>query len=283
MQRFTGNGTTVALRDVGTGPPIVMLHNGGTSSTIWRHQIVDLSEDHRVLAVDLPGFGDSPRPKVAATLDSMLAMLGELLEQHGRPRCLLVGNCMGANLSLRLARSRTDLVRGVLAMNPLTEATFRGGRLGPLHAMAGVAPAPTRFMRSVARRAPIGTPAAVATVRFQLGHKGAGQGLQRDPELLACQKRADQLPALVDVLDDMDAYGRLDRDPDQATVPTWILWGAENRVLSRDAAPDLPRLVHADRVEVLQGCGHLPMLEDPRAVNAVIRELDVVTTAEVGS
>lgn len=277
MDRFTSSGTTVALRDVGEGPTVVMLHNGGTSSAIWREQVEDLATDHRVLAVDLPGFGASPRPDVAPTLESMVALLADLVETHGSPPSLLVGNCMGANLSLRLARSHPDLVRGILAINPLTEATFRAGRIGFLHGMDRVAPGATRVLRSLARRVPVVTPAAVASLRFQLGPKGARSRLHHDPELLACQRRAEQMPALIDVLDDMTAYGRLDRDPADVLVPTWVLWGAENRVLSRGAAADLERLVRPSRVEVLAGCGHLPMLEDPQRVTGIIRELDRLT------
>ena len=155
MERFTSNAMTVALRDVGSGPTVLMLHNGGTSSTIWRNQIDDLSRDHRVLAVDLPGFGDSPRPQVPPTLDSMIGLLVDLLDQHGEGPSLLVGNCMGANLSLRIARARPDLVRGVLAVNPLTEATFRSGGIGFTHSMSRVAPAPARLVRSLSRRVPV--------------------------------------------------------------------------------------------------------------------------------
>lgn len=281
MERFTSNAMTVALRDVGSGPTVLMLHNGGTSSTIWRNQIDDLSRDHRVLAVDLPGFGDSPRPQVPPTLDSMIGLLVDLLDQHGEGPSLLVGNCMGANLSLRIARARPDLVRGVLAVNPLTEATFRSGGIGFTHSMSRVAPAPARLVRSLSRRVPVLNPTAVATLRFQLGRKGARMGLHRDPELLACQRRADQMPALVDVLDDMSSYGSLDRDPSDITVPVWIMWGAENKVLDRDAGADLQRLVKPSRVEVVDECGHLPMLEDPEKVTAVIRELDALTGAEV--
>ena len=58
MQTFTHDRLTVALQDVGEGPGVVFIHNGGTSSTIWRHQVADLSADHRVIALDLPARRD---------------------------------------------------------------------------------------------------------------------------------------------------------------------------------------------------------------------------------
>ena len=68
MKTFTHDGLAIAYRDAGAGPAIVMLHNGGTSSSIWRHQVDALADRHRVVAVDLPGFGASSRqgPNVAS-------------------------------------------------------------------------------------------------------------------------------------------------------------------------------------------------------------------------
>lgn len=279
MKRFTHDGLTVAYRDAGTGPAIVMLHNGGTSSSIWRHQIDALSDRHRVVAVDLPGFGASPRPTVAPRLDQMVDVVDALIEAEGLAPALLVGNCMGTNIAAGLARRNPDAVTAILAVNPLTEASFSAGRIGLLHRMERFAAAPTHALRSLSRRFRPPRPVASASLRFQLGDKGVARGVHHDPELVACQVRADQLPALVDVLDDMAAYGDLDREGVPADIPVWIVWGAQNRVLSRDRARHLDDVMHAQRVEVLDGCGHLPMLEDPDLVTGLIEELLARTAA----
>ncbi|NLA34772.1 MAG: alpha/beta hydrolase, partial [Actinobacteria bacterium] len=80
------------------------------------------------------------------------------------------------------------------------------------------------------------------------------------------------LPALIDVLDDMTSYGELDRAPGRSGVPTRIVWGAQNHVLSRRKATHLAATLAADRVEVIGGCGHLPMLEEPETVTSIIEE-----------
>lgn len=273
MRTFTHDGLTVAYRDEGHGPAIVMLHNGGTSSCIWRHQIDALSDRHRVVAVDLPGFGASPRPAEPARLGDLVELVAELVRSEGLAPAVFVGNCMGTNVAATLARSAPELVTAVLAVNPLTEASFSAGRLGLLHRMERVAAAPTHLLRSLSRRVRAPRPVGVATLRFQLGDKGVARGVHRDPELLACQLRPDQVPALVDVLDDMAAYGELDVQGVPAGTPVWVVWGAQNRVLSRRRAAHLGRVLHAERVEVLEGCGHLPMLEDPGAVTSLVEDL----------
>ncbi len=79
------------------------------------------------------------------------------------------------------------------------------------------------------------------------------------------------MPALIDVLDDMGAYGELDR-LDGLDVPTTMIWGAANRVLSPKVGAALAERLGVDRSVVLDGCGHLAMLEEPDAVTALVVE-----------
>ncbi|MCC6225024.1 MAG: alpha/beta fold hydrolase [Microthrixaceae bacterium] len=273
MHRFTHGRLSVAYRESGSGPAILMLHNGGTSSTIWRNQLDALSDRRHAVALDLPGFGESPRVTPPPDLREMVELVAAFIEAHGLAPVMLVGNCMGSNIAAGVATADPDRVAAMLLVNPLTEATFSSGGLGVFHRMGKVAARPTRLLRSAVRRLPMVRPAAVEAVRFQLGDRGRAADLHHDPELVACATRADQLPALIDVLDDMGAYGTRDIEEVPPGVPTRIVWGAQNRVLSRRKGTHLGQLVHAERTDVLAGCGHLPMLEDPEALTALIVEL----------
>lgn len=279
MQTFAFGRITVAYRDRGSGPIIVFLHNGGTSSVIWREQVAAFAPTHRVIAVDLPGFGESPLPEPAASLGEMVDLVAALIEHTGQAPAVLVGNCMGSNIAVQTARRHPDLVSSVLAVNPLTEESFSGGGLGLTHRMRKLGAGPTRALRGLSRRVPIPGFITPLVLRFQLGPKGVEKDLHHDDELVACQVRADQMPALVDVLDDMDAYGDLDTAEAEDTVPIWVAWGARNRVLSAEKAPGLEDRLHARRVTRIDGTGHLPMLEDPEAVTGLIGDL-ITQTAD---
>jgi pimeloyl-ACP methyl ester carboxylesterase len=196
-----------------------------------------------------------------------------LLDGLGVHDAVVVGNCMGSAIACGLADARPDLVRGLVLVNPLTEGTFSAGWLAPLHRMAAIAPGSTDAVRRASRRVVLPKAAAVASVRFQLGPKGVAAGVHHDPELVAGARRRRQVPALVDVLDDLAAYGRLDRRDRGLDVPAVVVWGERNRVLSPRAGLALDdRLGVSERV-VLAGCGHLPMLEDPDAVTAIVRRV----------
>jgi pimeloyl-ACP methyl ester carboxylesterase len=113
-----------------------------------------------------PGRGHRPAGQVA--------LLEALIDHLGLAPVLLVGNCMGSNSAAGIAARRAGDVAGLVLVNPLTEATFWAGRLGPLHGMARLAPGPTRAARRVARRIVPPGPAARAAVHFQVGRKGRG-------------------------------------------------------------------------------------------------------------
>lgn len=274
MERFEHNGVEMAYESQGTGPVLVMVHNGGASSAIWRHQVAALSASHRTVAVDLPGFGRSPRPhgEVQVDLQAQVDLVDALIDHLGLPPVLLVGNCMGSNIAAGVAARRPSDVAGLVLVNPLTEATFSAGRLGRLHTMARWAPAPTRTIRRQARRVALPRVAARMAVRFQVGRKGVDRGVHRDPVLIAGYQRSDQLPALIDVLDDMASYGALDAGPIAGSPPVCTVWGARNRVLSSRAGRVLNQRLEPERAVVLEGCGHFPMLEDPDAVTAIVAD-----------
>jgi pimeloyl-ACP methyl ester carboxylesterase len=84
-------------------PPVVLLHGLGATSASFLPTIRDLSADHRVIALDLPGFGESGKPlrplRPAFFARHVVAMLDELRIRHAH----LVGNSMGGRVALEVA------------------------------------------------------------------------------------------------------------------------------------------------------------------------------------
>jgi len=94
--------------DVGTGPPVVLLHGFPDSRFLWRHQVPALAEaGFRVVAPDLRGLGEAPRPTAvrAYRLPLLVADVLGLLDRLGLGRVHLVGHDWGAALSWRIAGS----------------------------------------------------------------------------------------------------------------------------------------------------------------------------------
>lgn len=270
LDRFRHGEVEVAVRRAGdTGPSVVLLHNGGTSHTIWRHQIRDLATDHRVVAVDLPGFGASPRPARPLDLADLTGLIAALIDHDELTPVTLVGNCMGGAIVSHVAAQRPADVRALVLVNPLTADTFRAGGLGLLTAGGERGATLMAPLRDVARRVRIPRKLASAVLRYQLGPAGVRAGVHHDPTLTSCVTRSEQIPALTDVLEDLNSSYHIVRGADGP--PLMTIWGARNRVLSPRAGAQLDEQLRPERRVLVRDTGHLPMIERPDQVTGAIR------------
>ncbi len=103
----------------GSGEPLVLLHGLGESHVGWRPVIERLATAFEVIAVDLPGFGQSPmlEPGVAPHAVNLAAAVDATLEQLGIDRYHVAGYSLGAKVAIQLA-AENRRVRSVLAISP---------------------------------------------------------------------------------------------------------------------------------------------------------------------
>lgn len=272
---FEHGGQTLHYVRSGEGPPVILLHNGGTSHAIW-DELTPRIQGHECFAFDLLGFGDSAKPGRGYELSAHVERLGAFIDAKGLAPVHLVGNCMGSAISLRFAMERPRDVRSLVLFNTLTLGTFKRGLYGPFVPLPAKAPGVVRFMSGLA----LGKGLGRFGVRTQLGRHGKARGLDRRPELREAYASSDQSRSLLEVLGDLTNYGVLDTfRPPGNFPPIFTLWGEENRVLpSRDGRAFVEGL-QPKRQEWLEGCGHLPMLERPEEVAAMVN--DFLASAEV--
>jgi pimeloyl-ACP methyl ester carboxylesterase len=120
------------------GRPLLLLHGGGVAGWMWDPLRAHLGEGYRIIVPDLPGHGrsaDEDYTSHAATIDA----LTPLLEEQGRP-ATVVGFSLGAQLAVRIASRRPDLVaRVVVISGQALPMPATGATLVLLRATAGLA------------------------------------------------------------------------------------------------------------------------------------------------
>jgi pimeloyl-ACP methyl ester carboxylesterase len=117
------NGQTLHYVDSGSGPPIVMIHGlGGQLRNFGRAMVDDLARDYRVIRVDRPGSGYSPRAAgTSARLRVQAETIAEFIRILKLDRPLVVGHSLGGALALSLALNHPDVVGGLALVAPLTQ------------------------------------------------------------------------------------------------------------------------------------------------------------------
>lgn len=259
------SGGTVAYVRRGAGDPIVFLHNGGSTHRIWTPQLEHFAATHDVIGADLLGFGESRLADGAPqSLDSHVDALDALIEQLGLDGVTVVGNCMGSATSLAYAQRRPERVRGVFALNVLTDATIGPGVFG------GLARVGARWPRAaeLIGRTPLPAPLRKLVVRAQLADGGAA------PEIVAelSDRWRDRrnLANLAAVTPHMGSY---DGRRPTGGPPVHVAWGARNLVLPLRAGRKLMQTLRPDRFTVVEGAGHLAMLDKPAEITRLIEDL----------
>jgi len=247
----------------GSGPHLVLLHGLGHRRQGWT-AVLDLLTPHReVIAIDLPGHGESPplRPNGEEPIRAMGIEIAGLLGELGLDRPHLAGNSLGGALALGLAAE--GLGASVTALSPAgfsehryqvayAHAVFSAARLGSL----AIAPA----IPALSRR-PTGRGVLYGTMVSRPGRISPEQAIGDVANF------AKSAPVMRLVFADPPAF----TSPVEG-VPVTIAWGTRDRILPpSNAAVARERIPHARFVD-LPGCGHVPMTDDPELVARVLLE-----------
>src|SRR3989442_15747988 len=100
----TIGGVGINYIDRGSGPAVVLIHGFGAHTFSFRYLIPDLAKDHRVVALDLKGFGYSERPKKSDySLSAQARLVVRLMDTLGIESAALVGHSMGGEVAMRVA------------------------------------------------------------------------------------------------------------------------------------------------------------------------------------
>lgn len=107
----------MAWREAGRGPPVLLIHGVGLNADAWEPQIAALSPRRRVIAVDLPGHGESDMLPEGATLDDFTAAVAVLITGLGISPLPVVGHSFGAMIAISLALGFRQKITALVALN----------------------------------------------------------------------------------------------------------------------------------------------------------------------
>jgi pimeloyl-ACP methyl ester carboxylesterase len=257
----------VNVVELGSGPPLVFVHGLSGSWQNWLEQLPAFARDHRVIAMDLPGFGESEMPAEKISIAGYARWLDALLDELGVGVTAVVGNSMGGFIGAELAIQFPPRVERLVLVSAagLTVEHQRHDR--------ALAVLRTLDKRLAAYAGWVGTRSDVLMRRRRMRRAVFGI-FAHEPEslpapLLAEQVRGSGKPGFVDALDAITDYPIRDR-LSEIGCPTLIVWGTEDRLVPVRDADDFERLIPNSRKVVWPETGHVAMLERPAAFNRLV-------------
>ena len=260
-------GRRVNVIELGSGPPVVFIHGLSGSWQNFLEQLPVFAREHRVIAFDLPGFGESDMPDARITIRGYGEWVAALLDELGVGTAAVVGNSMGGFIGIELAIRFPQRVERLVLVSAagLSIEYLRNERaLAVLNAFDNRLAAYTGWLATksdaLARR-----PRARQMI---FGIVAAHPDRLPGP-LVAEQVRGSGKPGFIPALDALTDYPIRDRLGEIA-CPVLIVWGAEDKLVPARDADEFARLIPNSRKVVWQDTGHVAMLERPAAFNRLL-------------
>jgi len=270
-------GMQVHVRDQGPRDdpePIILLHGTSASLHTWEGWIRELKQQHRVITLDLPGFGlTGPFPDNDYHLPHYVAFMSAVLDHFGIQRCVLGGNSFGGRVAWETALAEPLRVQRLILVDA---AGYRyksasmpiGFRLAQIPVLGAVIdhilPRP---MVEASLHDVYGDPAKVTPAL-----------VDRYFELTL---RAGNRHALVERF----RQNEEGRDQDRIASlkqPTLILWGEKDHLIPEASAERFHQDIQSSELVIMPGLGHVPHDEDPVATVKVVETFLARTQAAAG-
>jgi pimeloyl-ACP methyl ester carboxylesterase len=250
--------------------PLVFVHGLSGSWVNWLEQLPVLAAEHRVLTLDLPGFGHSPMPRERISIQGYARILDALLQQLGIEAATVVGNSMGGFIGAELAISFPQRVERLVLVSAAGLSTYNEPRttraMPALQRADRVLAASAAWFASrsdaVTRRPRL----REAVMKIAAHHPGRLPG-----PLVAEQVRGAGKPGFIQALQSILEYDVRERLPEIA-CPTLIVWGEKDLLIGVRDSEEFERLIPNARRVVYPDTGHTAMLERPAAFNALLAE-----------
>jgi pimeloyl-ACP methyl ester carboxylesterase len=268
----------------GQGPPMVLVHGLGGSHVNWMLLGPILSERARVLAPDMAGFGRTPPAGRGSDVGANARLLGELVREEIGGPAILVGNSMGALISLLLASARPDLVAGLIMVGPAVPVAPGVPRDRQVMLAFSAYMTPGVGELFVRRRKAVLGPEGLVDETFRLccvdPSRVPDEVIEAHVDMVRARTRMPWADASVlrgarsllrEILRRRRFLARLAR----VEVPGLILQGEHDRFITSAAARLVAKARPAWTYRELDGLGHTPHLEDPeRTAKEIFTWLD---------
>jgi pimeloyl-ACP methyl ester carboxylesterase len=236
-------------------PPILLLHDEGSSLQTWQHWSDSLSGKYRVISIDLPGFGlTGPNPRGSYSAFMYASFLEQFTDTLHLGKFTLAGVGLGAQIAWFYAAEHPDRLQKLILLNA-----------------PGYNKEPNNFFTLMARTPVVNRAMWSVTPRFIFNIYLEGvyaddrlvtdSLVQRHFDLALRPGNRKAFTDRVSVRDNRPPVDFVER----ITTPTLILWGAEDALISPQHAYDFHRRIKGALLKIYQNTGHWPQEENATA------------------
>lgn len=250
---------TIHSIERGEGTPLVLLHGFPFDHALWREQLHGLEgAGVRIIAPDLPGFGRSPAlPGDEASMDAYADAIADWAQGEGLEKFTLAGHSMGGYVAFAFVRRHAEMLSGLVLVctRPGPDSdTAKEGRY--------------KLIAEVRERGPQAVVDGMLPKLFAPGTAENNPDLVDETRQMMLRQSKEGITAALAAM-----ANRPDSTPDleNIQVPTLIITGTEDAIIPAPEAEGMLSRIKGSKHVPIEGTGHLPMLEQPKAFNEALK------------
>ncbi|HXG06618.1 MAG TPA: alpha/beta fold hydrolase [Nitrososphaera sp.] len=246
----------VRYADLGSGAPVLLIHGLGGSIESWTNNIDELARTMRVIAIDLPGFGQSDKPKISYTVKFYRDFLVDFIDQIQIDKISVVGSSLGGHIAAEIAISHPELVEKLVLACPAgaLPRSYRGS------------PALRRYVKVLESR----TVQEVKKVLHTADNKAVDDSYART--VLEKVSAPGSKHAFLSALRGSTRAPRLTiRRLNRIKASTLLLWGKDDIMIPVRFAEPFVKMRNC-RIVLLENCGHRPHAERSELFNRMVAD-----------
>ncbi len=252
----------------GKGAPVLLIHGFGASTFTWRHIVPELAQTHRVIAVDLKGFGQSDKPfDERYSVFDQAELIAQLIEDKDLRDLTIVGHSFGGGVALGLALKANERLGGRISRLVLLDSIAFPQQIPVFFRLLDVPLVSQVGVRMV-------PPSVQTRVALQISYFDDSKIDEEEVEIYAAPlKTAAGKHAIIHsarqiVPEDIEELSELYKT---ITLPTLILWCDHDRIVPLDVGLKLRRTLPNSTLRLVEGCGHMPQEEQPQATLELLK------------
>jgi pimeloyl-ACP methyl ester carboxylesterase len=230
---------------------IVLVHGLGTSSSTWMRMLPHLRDSHRIVALDLPGFGFSTVISESGfcTLSEHVTALSELVAAAAETPVILVGQSLGGWICCRYAAQSPERVEHLVLIDTAGISYPGVEHLRDLFTLTSVNDT-RRLLNALWYHYPWYFRPFTVSIYRELG-----------------ARRMNEL------VDSIEASDFLNEEFPRLTMPVSVIWGKQDAALSLKSVDVLKERIQHSTLDLIDQCGHVPQLERPEKLAAILNRV----------
>jgi pimeloyl-ACP methyl ester carboxylesterase len=237
------------------GTPLLLLHGLGGSIESWTYNIRSLSTKFRLIALDLPGFGLSDKPKISYSINFYVSFLEKFIKRIKLKHFFIIGSSLGGHIAIEFTIRNRKNVDKLILISPAgcLPKTFKGTK------------ELREYVRIVRARSSMDVSRILSSIDNSMVSRSYADAIYKRLSLPGAKQ------GFISALRGSATASRYNNKLERIDTDMLLIWGREDRMIPLRFIR--PFIEHGkSRIIILEKCGHRPHVENPKLFNKIVKD-----------